>query len=63
MSKSRLEELAEIYERAAAQTTNIIDPPFDCVTINLRPATLAETAKYLRAMQTLGEQAAKPFVG
>ncbi len=63
MGKSRLEELADIFETASKQPTNIIDPPFDCVTVNLRPETCAEISKNLRAMQTLANQAAKPFVG
>lgn len=45
---SRLKELAEIFERASKEPTNIINPPFDCVSINLKPATWAEIAEALR---------------
>lgn len=60
---SRLEELAAIFERASNAPTNVLDPPFDCVTINLKPATCAEIARLFRAQQTLTEQARKPFEG
>lgn len=60
---SRLEQLAEIFEQASKQPTNTIDPPFDCVPVNLRPATCIEIAKLFRAQQTLVEQARQPFAG
>ncbi len=57
---SRLEELAEIFERAAKQGTNIIDPPFDRVPLNLRPATCTEIAGLFRGWQVLVDSCNKP---
>ena len=45
---ARANELAQIFERRAKAPINIIDPPFDCVTTNLKPATYAEIAEVLR---------------
>jgi hypothetical protein len=50
---SRLEQLAEIFEKAAKCPTNVIDPPFDCVPLNLRPQTCAEIAALFRSWQVL----------
>lgn len=58
---SRLEQLATVFEAAAKSPTNTMDPPFDCVTLNLRPETCTDIAKYLRAMQALADQAMTPF--
>ena len=45
---ARANELAQIFAGRAKAPTNIIDPPFDCVTTNLKPTTYAEIAEVLR---------------
>jgi hypothetical protein len=42
--------LAQIFANASRQSTNIIDPPFDCVRVNLRPETWATAARLLAAL-------------
>lgn len=48
MNKERAHDLAAMFELAANRQTNIIDEPFDCVTLNLMPSTCAELAEVLR---------------
>lgn len=46
---SRLEQLAEVFERASKERGNITDPPFGQVTVTFKPETWAEIAVALRA--------------
>lgn len=52
IKSERLAELASLFEESAKSPTNKIDPPFDCVCMNLRPATLAEVGTALRYLAT-----------
>lgn len=56
---SRLEELATAFEAASEAQGDGIN---GCIAVNLRPEAWADVAKYLRAMQTLADQAKQPFV-
>lgn len=48
VTKDRAHDLADMFDAAADGQTNIIDAPFDCVTLNLKPSTCAELAEVLR---------------
>jgi hypothetical protein len=50
---ARLFDLAEVFETAAKQNGNTIDPPFDCVAVNLKPASWAEVGEALRHLATI----------
>jgi hypothetical protein len=58
MTPDRARELAIIFERASKDQTNIIDPPFDCVSLNMLPSTWAALAELLREHAELVEVAA-----
>lgn len=44
---SRRQGLIEMLRRASRRPTNYIDPPYDCVPMNMRPGTLTEIADML----------------
>jgi hypothetical protein len=50
MTPERMLELSRVFESASQEHPNIIDPPFDCVGINLKPSTWGDLAHALKEM-------------
>lgn len=50
MTPGRMLELSRIFADASGRQTNVIDPPFNCVCVNLTPSTWRALAEWLEEM-------------